>query len=84
MPTFSQLTASRPFAARAIPITPPMQEWVVETGIERKVARSSQIATDMMTQHMPIIRTESVPSLSLKYSSDVIPVHVYTFVGFAS
>merc|ERR1719453_381425 len=57
----------------AIPIMPPTHEWVVETGISKRVATTSQMATDVITQRQPHI---SSGGLSLNTSSSAMPLRM--------
>lgn len=49
------VTQSAPFDAIAIPISPPMHECVVDTGISNLVAKSNHIPTAPTTQRFPYI-----------------------------
>ena len=55
--TFFQLTAFQPFETMAIPMIPPIHEWVVETGRPYKVAKISHTATPNKTHSMPYINS---------------------------
>lgn len=56
LPTARQFTALNPFDTTAMPIIPPMQEWVVDTGRPYKVATISQMATPNKTHIIPNIK----------------------------
>ena len=68
-----QTTHSEPRAIMVIPMMPPTHECVVETGISRYDASSSQMPTAMMTHVMPYM---SRPGLSSKQSTSAMPLRI--------
>merc|ERR1719453_1897425 len=52
---------------------PPTHEWVVETGISRRHAVTSQMATDQITHMQPYMRSGG---LSTKASSSAMPLRM--------
>jgi hypothetical protein len=65
-----QTTESDPLNAIAMPIIPPTQEWVVDTGISNLLAVISHVPTDISTHKHPHINKAG---LSAKASSFAIP-----------
>lgn len=58
---FVQITHSDPRATIVIPIIPPTHECVVETGISKAEATTSQMETAKMTQRQPYIKRPGSP-----------------------
>jgi len=62
---FVQMTQSDPRATMVIPIIPPTQECVVETGISKAEATTSQMETAKITQRQPYIKRPGSPIVDM-------------------